>query len=150
MWIYLIRCVLISHVAAWPKDDLFVFYGILNAAVVNYYILYSAHKPQNNLKRRFFQKKLAISLIRPLVQRRPANPRLPPAVRSTIHSTFPDLMSAIPAQVPQQLLAAIRCQICRPSHSRRSQEGAKEAMPPKKIFLKYSHFVLWEAIFKTK
>jgi len=35
------------------------FYRISNTAVVNSYILYKEHKPQNTLKRRFFQKKLA-------------------------------------------------------------------------------------------
>jgi len=75
------------------------FLMILNASVVNSYIVHKEHKPQNTLKRQFFQKKLALGLIKPLAQRRLANPMSPPAVRSTIHITFPDLMSAIPAQV---------------------------------------------------
>jgi len=28
--------------------------------------------------------------------------------------------------------------------------GGQRAMPPKKIFRRYSHFVLWEAFFQTK
>jgi len=60
-----------------------VFHGILNAAVVNSYTLYKEYKSQNSLKKWFFQKKLALSLIEPLAQRRFANTMLPPAVRST-------------------------------------------------------------------
>jgi len=41
----------------------YVFYGILNAAVVNSYTLYEDHKSQTTLKRQFFQKKLALCLI---------------------------------------------------------------------------------------
>ena len=54
----------------WP---LTFFYVILNAAVFNSEILYKQHIPQNTLKRRFFQEKLALSLIELLAQRRLAN-----------------------------------------------------------------------------
>jgi len=42
---------------------------------------------------------MSINVIKPLAQKCFDNPMLPPAMRSTIHSTFPELTSAIQAQV---------------------------------------------------
>ena len=43
------------------------------------------HKPQNSLKQRLFEKKLALNFINPLAIRRFSDTILPPAVRSAIH-----------------------------------------------------------------
>jgi len=47
----------------WPPS---VFYGILKSAVVNAYVLYNEHKPQNNSKHRWFQNALALNMIKGL------------------------------------------------------------------------------------
>ena len=46
-----------------------IFYGILDPAVVNAYILYNEQKPQNTLKRWFFHRDVAINMIKVLAQR---------------------------------------------------------------------------------
>jgi len=94
--------------------------------------LYSVQRAQTakHLETAVFQKKLALSLIKPLAQKRLANPTLPSAVRSTSHRTFPDLMSPIPAQDPQRLPAAKRCRICRLSHRNKTRFACRKCGAP--------------------
>jgi len=73
---------------------------------------------------------MAISLIKPLAQKRLVNPMLPPAMRSAIHSLIPELTSEIPAQVHEPLTARKRCKICGPSHRNKTRFACQECGAP--------------------
>ena len=123
----------------WP---LAVFYGLLNAAVVNAYILYKEHKPQNTSKRRVLQKNSALNLMKPLAQKRLSNPRLPSGIRFIIFSPFPEMTSAAEGETSQPLLPTQqRCKTCRPSHRKKTRfvcgkRGAPVCIDHLRVFCK--------------
>jgi len=98
--------------------------------VVNFYTLYEECKLQNTLKRHWFHKKMAISLIKPLAQKLLDYPMLPPAMRSTIHSLIPELTSAIPAQVHEPLTARKRYRIRGSSHRNKTSFACRKCGYP--------------------
>jgi len=91
------------------RRPLTVFYGMMNAAVVNAKILYSKHQPQNTLKRIEYQG---------FVQRRHSIQSLPHALQLTINNTFLGSMSATPVEIIQLLPTRKRCEISCPSQGK--------------------------------
>ena len=107
-----------------------VFYGMLNAAAVNAFVLYHEHKPQNTLKRRLYQKALAMNMIKALAQRRLFNSTLPRGLRFTIRSTFPDLTSTTPAEITRMLPKRKSCHTCRSPRRKRTRYQCRKCGAP--------------------
>jgi len=103
---------------------------MLNPAVVNAYVLYHEHKPQNTLKRRFFQRAVAINMIEALEQRRLSKSNLQRDLRITIRNIFPNLTSETTGDTIQLLPKTKFCGSCHPSFRKKTRYQCRKCGAP--------------------
>uniref|UniRef100_A0A6A7FSW8 Transposase n=1 Tax=Hirondellea gigas TaxID=1518452 RepID=A0A6A7FSW8_9CRUS len=101
----------------WP---LCVFYGMLNIATINSFIIYKNNK-QEYINRRLFMRSLAEALVKPWAEQRLSAPGLSRSLSTIITSicgvSAPAMLAPVSADVPTK-----RCTLCYPSKDRKTKK----------------------------
>lgn len=100
----------------WP---LTLFFSLLNSAAINAFVIYNCNT-NGNLKRRYFLKDLALSLVKPFQMSRLQNPRISLAVRRKISDIQGEIVPGKVGEGTKRQTFSRRCHICPRNKDRKS------------------------------